>query len=138
MAGMWARPGARASAADLPQLRDLQPIVLGPLLHRFLAPSQRLGDRADRHALAGERMQLLDLVLPPRLPMPLEPLAHCALPSSADFYYNRRSIMDLQPLFAQRRWAPGKLDRPTVRHSRSSPPGRGRKACPAAHSGSLA
>src|SRR5215212_5035426 len=85
MAGMWARPGARASAADLPQLRDFEPVVLRALLDRFLAPRQRLGDRADRHALAGERVQLLDLVLPPRLPMPLEPLAHYALPSSADF-----------------------------------------------------
>src|SRR5215212_1272897 len=120
MAGMWARPGARASAADLPQLRDLQPIVLRALLDRFLAPRQRLGDRADRHALACERVQLLDLVLPPRLPMPLEPLAHCALPSSADFYANRRSITDLQPLCGPSSWVPGKFDRTTVRRPRSS------------------
>src|SRR5206468_6920909 len=68
---------------SLPQLRDLQPVGLGAVLDRFLAPDERLGDRPHRHALARQRMQLLDFVLPPRLPVPLEPFAHSSSPACA-------------------------------------------------------
>src|SRR6478672_6681550 len=60
----------------LAQLGDLHAVVLRSPLHRFLAPRQRLGDRPHRHPLAGEEVKLLDLVLPPRLPMPLELFFH--------------------------------------------------------------
>src|SRR5690348_13803276 len=59
----------------LAQLHDAQPVRLGAVADRFLAAGQGLGDRADAHALAGELMELLDLVLPPRLAVPLELLA---------------------------------------------------------------
>src|SRR3954470_24099905 len=62
------------------QLGDLQAVFLRPLLDRLLAARQRLGDRSERHALAREHVKLLDLVLPPRLPVALEPFTHLALP----------------------------------------------------------
>src|SRR6185369_392643 len=65
-------PAGRAATCALPQLGDLQFVEPGPVPDRLLAPRQRLGDRAQRLALAGEQVQLLDLVLPPRLPVPLE------------------------------------------------------------------
>src|SRR4051812_12340032 len=65
----------------LAQLRNLQPVRLGPVLDRLLAARQRLGDRLQRHPLAGEQMQLLNLVLPPGLPVPLELFRHLNPPN---------------------------------------------------------
>src|SRR3954447_23323364 len=66
---------AELQTEALPKLADLQLVGLGAVPHRFLAPGERLGDGAHAHALASQRVQLLDLVLPPRLPVPLELLA---------------------------------------------------------------
>src|SRR4051812_42843871 len=65
------------------QFYDLQPVGLGAVLDRFLAAHERLGDGAQRHAFAGELVELLDPLLPPRLRVPLEPFRHVASPHSA-------------------------------------------------------
>src|SRR4051794_20714493 len=65
-----------AVAAPLPQLRDLQPVRLRPVLDRFLGPRQRLGDRLDAHALGGEPVELLDLLALPGLAMAGVGLGH--------------------------------------------------------------
>ena len=84
-AGLSADPhrrlGKRGGADDpapgpLPELADLELVGLGPDLDRFLAAGQGLGDGADRHALVGELVKLLDLVLLPRLAVAFEAFAH--------------------------------------------------------------
>jgi len=67
---------ARGPALALAELRDLDLVEPGAVLDRFLASRQRLGDRSQRHALGGELMQFLDLVLPPRLAVAFESLGH--------------------------------------------------------------
>src|SRR4029453_4577012 len=54
-----------------------------PYLDRFLAAGQRLGDGAQAHALAGKQMELLDLVLPPRLAVAFESFSQLYPLSSA-------------------------------------------------------
>src|SRR3954447_17998343 len=85
--GSGSRPRPRKRNAPPPpprrrlaQLDDLQPVGLGAVPDRLLAPRQRLGDRPHRHALAGKRVQLLDLVLPPRLAVPFKMFAHIRAP----------------------------------------------------------
>ena len=63
----------------LSQLAHLQPILLRPRLDRLLAAGQRLADRLQAHALAGEPVELLDLVAGPRLFVALEFLGHAFL-----------------------------------------------------------
>src|SRR3954471_2134412 len=66
----------------LTQLRNLQPVRLGAVPDRFLAAGHRLGNALERHALAGEKVQLLDLVAGPGLPVPLEPFRHLPSPET--------------------------------------------------------
>lgn len=61
---------------SLPQLGDLDAVGLGAVLYRFLAAGEGLGDGFQRHALGGELVQLLNLVLPPRLTVAFETFAH--------------------------------------------------------------
>src|SRR5689334_1452991 len=52
-------------------------VELGPVLHRLLAPVSALAIAFSAMPLGPEGVQLLDLILPPRLPVPLEPFGHC-------------------------------------------------------------
>src|SRR5215203_613348 len=65
---------------SLAKLGDVQPVGLRAILDRFLAALERLGDRLERHALLGQRVELLELVARPGLPMPLETLRSHELP----------------------------------------------------------
>src|SRR5699024_118313 len=65
------------------QLGDADPVRLGPVADRFLRAGHRLGDRLQRHALAREQMELLDLLARPGLAVPLEPFRHQAASSSS-------------------------------------------------------
>src|SRR3546814_5730673 len=51
------------------QLGDAQLVELRPILHRFFAAGQRLGDGFKGHALFCQRVQLLKLFAGPRLPV---------------------------------------------------------------------
>ena len=55
----------------LAQLADLQPVLLGPRLDRFLAARHRLADRLQAHALGRQAVELLDFVAGPRLAVAL-------------------------------------------------------------------
>src|SRR5947199_6381063 len=67
------RPTTRApNRRRLAQLADRQPVGLGAVLDRFFAAGERLGNRPYAHAFAGEQVELLNLVLPPRLAVPFE------------------------------------------------------------------
>src|SRR4029453_3287774 len=59
----------------------------GPILDRLLAAGEGLGDGPQRVALGSKQMQLLDLVLAPGLPMPLELFRHH--PSSSSSFPTR-------------------------------------------------
>src|SRR5262249_14156138 len=73
--------------SELAQLRNLQPVRFSPVLDRFLAAGERLGDGLEAHALGGELVELLNLVLSPGLAVAFEFFAvgHCplSLPSCA-------------------------------------------------------
>src|SRR3954469_17677088 len=58
------------------QLADLQPVQSGAVLHRLLGAGQCPGDRPQRHVLAGELVELLDLVLFPGLAVSGEGFRH--------------------------------------------------------------
>ncbi len=60
----------------LPQLGDPDPVQFGPLLGRFLAAVERLGDFLEAFALASERSQFGDFVALPRLAVAGEVFAH--------------------------------------------------------------
>src|SRR5690242_6323044 len=95
--------GDTGAAVILAKLRDFHPVGLRAVLHRLLAAGERLGDGAQRHALAGEQVQLLDLVLPPRLPMPLElGLRHHCSPAFAGEGDHRTWWRGPSPLFPAR------------------------------------
>src|SRR3546814_634149 len=55
------------------QLGDAQLVELRPILHRFFAAGQRLGDGFKGHALFCQRVQLLKLFAGPRLPVSFKP-----------------------------------------------------------------
>src|SRR6187402_709465 len=65
-----------ACGRPLMQLGDAQAVGLGAVLDRFLAAGERLGDRLQRDALLGERVELLDLVGGPGLAMAFEAFGH--------------------------------------------------------------
>src|SRR3546814_9812945 len=58
------------------QLGDAQLVELRPILHRFFAAGQRLGDGFKGHALFCQRVQLLKLFAGPRLPVSFKPFGH--------------------------------------------------------------
>src|SRR3954466_12369796 len=72
-------PSAHRVSYILSQFGDSEAVRLRSVLGGFLASLERLRYRLERHALFGERMELLDLVAGPGLPMPLESvLAHAS------------------------------------------------------------
>src|SRR5205085_522587 len=58
------------------QLGDGEPVGFRPLLHGLLGPGQCLGDGLQGHALAGEEVQLLQLLALPGLAVAGEMLCH--------------------------------------------------------------
>lgn len=65
--GIWTN-----AVNGLAQFGQRQLVGPGPVADRFLASGERLGDGPDAHPLAGEQMQLLDFILPPRLAVAFE------------------------------------------------------------------
>src|SRR3954447_12442478 len=89
---------AELQTEALPKLADLQLVGLGAVPDRFLAPRERLGDGAHAHALARQRVQLLDLVLPPRLPVTLEFfVAHDQPPCDRRIAHKKRAAPSGRP-----------------------------------------
>src|SRR6476469_1438568 len=75
-----------------PELGDAQTVFLRALLDRLFTSSQRLGECLECHPLAGELVQFLNLILPPRLPVTLELFAHSHSPCLECVYHDRRAL----------------------------------------------
>src|SRR5690349_19852706 len=82
----------------LAQLGDGEAVGLGAVLHRFLAPRERLGDALQRLALLGEIVEGGDLLLLPGLAVALERFAHDAVPTRSSGSTARTSIASSRPL----------------------------------------
>src|SRR6476469_6785717 len=75
-----------------PELGDAQTVFLRALLDRLFTSSQRLGECLECHPLAGELVQFLNLILPPRLPVTLEPFAHSPSPFPNSVYHGKQAL----------------------------------------------
>src|SRR4051812_5284182 len=58
------------------KLGDRKSVELGPILDRFLAAGQRLGDRLKRYPFLGEGVEFLNLIGAPRLAVSFELFGH--------------------------------------------------------------
>lgn len=92
MAGMRSPVAARAGHSCLSQPGDGQFIGLGAILHRFLTPRERFGNRFKRHTLLREQMELLDLCRGPGLSMSFKFFSHA--PALAHSLKLRERLID--------------------------------------------